>query len=305
MRAIKRILVATDHSEAADEAIRQAHAWALDREAELVVCHVIPNPMRSTMLFPQLQQQMVEDHFKPEPAEEAISALVSRLTGRAEQDFGVIVADGDPHAVIVQQAEACEADLIVVGGQGASALSRLFLGSVAERVVRYAHTPVLVARPGEPSGRILVATDFSDPALPAMEAAADETRRRKARLTALHAIWFGIPFPMRMGASLGMNAVSWPALSEDVMGPLRDAAASRLRASLRQFDADGEALIVEGDAVSSIIRQAEAMPAELVVVGTTGRTGLKRLTLGSVAEGVVRNTSCSVLVVRLEHRQAK
>jgi nucleotide-binding universal stress UspA family protein len=56
--------------------------------------------------------------------------------------------------------------------------------------------------------------------------------------------------------------------------------------------------ILDAPAAAAIVRQATAMDAELVVVGTRGETGLARVLLGSVAEKVVRNAPCSVLVVR-------
>jgi nucleotide-binding universal stress UspA family protein len=60
---------------------------------------------------------------------------------------------------------------------------------------------------------------------------------------------------------------------------------------------DGEAIGMSGPAAQTIVDVAKS--AELLVVGTHGRTGLARLTLGSTAEAVIRSAACSVLVVRL------
>jgi nucleotide-binding universal stress UspA family protein len=60
--------------------------------------------------------------------------------------------------------------------------------------------------------------------------------------------------------------------------------------------------VLEGSAASAIVACAEELGAGLVVVGTHGRTGLARLTLGSVAERVIRGAGCSVLAVRLARR---
>jgi nucleotide-binding universal stress UspA family protein len=67
---------------------------------------------------------------------------------------------------------------------------------------------------------------------------------------------------------------------------------------IERVGAKGEASVIDGTPVSAITDQAEEIAAELIVVGTHGRTGFSRLTLGSVAERVVRAASCSVLVVR-------
>jgi nucleotide-binding universal stress UspA family protein len=67
---------------------------------------------------------------------------------------------------------------------------------------------------------------------------------------------------------------------------------------MRRAGVTGEAAILDGSAAPAVVREAEASGAELVVVASHGRTGLKRLLLGSVAEKVTRSAPCSVLVVR-------
>jgi hypothetical protein len=63
-------------------------------------------------------------------------------------------------------------------------------------------------------------------------------------------------------------------------------------------DARAERRLEEGDAVTEILRVAEEAPADLIVLGTHGRTGLARLLMGSVAEQVVRRAPCPVLTVK-------
>jgi universal stress protein family protein len=63
------------------------------------------------------------------------------------------------------------------GSHGQTSAADTLLGSVSDSIIRHAHCPVLIARPGKQTGRILAGTDFSDPALPALRAAAAETRR--------------------------------------------------------------------------------------------------------------------------------
>ena len=74
---------------------------------------------------------------------------------------------------------------------------------------------------------------------------------------------------------------------------------------LERVGAKGEAFAVDGTPASAVAKKAEEIDAELVVVGTHGRTGLARLTLGSVAESVVRAAGCSVLVVRANEAETK
>lgn len=90
----------------------------------------------------------------------------------------------------------------------------------------------------------------------------------------------------------------------DVFEDLRAAAELRLQESLRHFDVKGKGLALSGPAAAVIVTAAKESRAELVVVGTHGRTGLARLTLGSTAEAVLRSAPCSVLVVRLSASRA-
>jgi nucleotide-binding universal stress UspA family protein len=146
---------------------------------------------------------------------------------------------------------------------------------------------------------VIGATDFSDPSFPALEAAASEARRRDSRLQLLHVVEIGtFALAAATGGGLmflpGTAGVPLPAIDD-----LQRAAEEKLREQLTRFHMDGEAVTKSGPAAETIISFAGSAPAELVVVGTHGRTGLARLTLGSTAEAVMRSAPCSVLVVRL------
>jgi nucleotide-binding universal stress UspA family protein len=219
------------------------------------------------------------------------------VTGRSESEFEVILDEGAPYSTIVARAESAHAQLIVIGDRGASGLSRIVLGSVAERVVRYAHAPVLIARATNRTGKVLVATDLSDPSLPAIAAGAREASRDGAQITAVHCIE-----PISVVAvpdyGLGWSAAVTPTLLEEA----KQHAAQELADATARFKLSGEQSILVGAPAVSIVNAAEALGAELIIVGTRGRTGLTRVLLGSVAEAVVRHAACSVLVVRLpEH----
>ncbi len=278
------VLVATDLSEGADEAVRQADALARHAGGRLHVCHVLPEILHVRMLFPQLQQQDANDMQALErKVTNVVTERVQELTRRSAADYAVEVDAGSPHAGILRAAEKLGAGVLVVGP-----------GRVAERVARSASCHVLVARPS-PSGKVLGATDFSDASLPAVEAAVMEASRRHVPLCLLHSVdlrpieWAGMPmaFPV-------------PTVSQHVADELRADLLTRLQASLERFRAEGECLVVDGPAAHAIVKAARDLPAELVVVGTRGRTGLSRLTLGSVAEAVLSSAPCSVLVVRLD-----
>ena len=282
------VFVGTDFSEAADEALRQGHDLARDLGTSLVVCHVVPELESVNILFPQLAARDAE--HRQMLAEKALAAVERQVTATLDDgaaNVRAVVEVGTPHAGLLAQADAAGAGLIALGP-----------GRTAERVVRHATVPSLIARQSR-RGIVIAATDFSDPSLPALHAAASEARRRGSRLQLLHVVDLGtLAIAGAAGGGLpflpGTPGIPLPAIDD-----LRGAARDQLREELTRLGIDGEAVTKSGPAAQTIIDVAGAAPAELVVVGTHGRTGLARLTLGSTAEAVIRSAQCSVLVVRL------
>lgn len=137
---IQRILVGYDESEPSRHAF--AHALELARRfhAELLVVAVVRVP--EPAIFPEVEGIVdnAQEHFK-----EAFRTLTEEA-----QASGIIlkteVAVGHPAEQIVHLAETRQVDLIVVGSRGASRMKRWMLGSVSERVLRYAHCPVTIIR---------------------------------------------------------------------------------------------------------------------------------------------------------------
>jgi nucleotide-binding universal stress UspA family protein len=135
---------------------------------------------------------------------------------------------------------------------------------------------------------ILHPTDFSERSQYAFRLACSLARDHDARLIFLH-VWSPPLVPI---------AAAGPA-------PVRpeDFSPAPLEEQLRQLKVPDRNIRVEhrlkqGDAASEIVRVAEETQCDLIVLGTHGRTGLKRLVMGSVAEQVLRNASCPVLAVK-------
>ena len=290
------VLVATDLSDSADEAIRQADAFAKVSGGKLVVCHVVHEALRSSPMFPQFVQPDMEAVIHAESRAAAdVEDRVKQITGRKAEDFEVRIESGAADAEILRVAEDAKATLVVTASRGLTGIARMLLGTVAERVVRYAHCPVLVARPHAATNKVLVATDLSEPSVPAVALAAEVATARGAELTALHsldirpapAFGFTVPF--------GGVPVIPP---QELVEQMRLSADEVLGGVLARVGAKGDHRVVEGEATSSILRTADELGVDLVVIATHGRTGLTRLALGSVAEKIVRAAHCSVLVAR-------
>lgn len=295
MGLIEVVLVATDLSDSADEAIRAGHELAKDGK-KLVVCHVVHEILRASPLFPQAVQADMEAVIHAESrAAAAVEDRVKALTGRTAADFDIRIESGPADSALLRVAEEVHATLVVTASRGLSGIVRLLLGSVAERVVRYAHCPVLIARPHQKTNKILVATDLSELSLPAVSTAAELAKKNSAELLVLYSLDV-MPSPA-MGLTVpfgGVPVIPPPELIEQ----MRTGAQAALAGIVERLGVKAEARVVEGDAASTILRTADEVNADLVVVATHGRTGLLRMAIGSVAEKVVRGARSSVLVAR-------
>jgi nucleotide-binding universal stress UspA family protein len=169
------------------------------------------------------------------------------------------------------------------------------LGSVAERVARTAPCSVVTIglsdkKPSRPR-RILVGTDFSEAADHAIDAAVTLAAALGAVVTIVHA--YEVPpegFPAELHEA---NPDTLAAYARRSTQSLEDAAAGRRASGVEIHTALRKANASDGIAIA-----ADAAGADLVVVGTHGRSGLRRWLLGSVAERVIRTSPQPVLVVR-------
>jgi nucleotide-binding universal stress UspA family protein len=209
-------------------------------------------------------------------------------------DVVYLVRDGVASDEILDTAREVRADLIALGTHGRTGLRRLLAGSVAEDVLRRAPCPVLVLRSGDeapPVARevrtVLHATDGSEESRGALRVARELARDHGARLVLLHV---GLPVDATPGV------IPYPDEFKEESAML-----DGLRAQLEGPDLKGtvEVEVRRGDVPKEILRAAADASCDLIVVGTHGRTGLRRLLMGSVAEAVLRAADRPVLAVRV------
>ncbi len=218
--------------------------------------------------------------------ERTANALATAREGAARLcRHGIIasarVLHGREADAIVQRAIETEAGLIVCGSRGHGAIRSKLLGSVSAEVVERAPCSVLVAR--HPSvGSVTLATDGSAPSLAAEHLV---MRLPLFALTPIdvvtvtdHPAWPGHPDASRLQHSV----------------ELQHEAAERLRRCGRT----AREVLLSGDPASEIVGATQRSQADLIVMGTHGRSGLDRLLLGSVAREVLTHSHASVLVAR-------
>ncbi|MGO8993878.1 MAG: universal stress protein [Polyangiaceae bacterium] len=275
-----RVLVATDLSESSAVALREGAALASSPSDALAAVHVLP-PFK-TVSAAVLDLSAADVSAR---AARAVRSQVAKITDR-RHDIEVFIDEGYAHVHILQRAEAWHADVVVVGTHGRLGLAHV-LGGVAERVARGGRCRVLVARPQSTRGWVLVATNLSQRSLRAVTVAADEARRRGARLKVVQSVGF-VELEMIYVLDLESSLTS------------RTSAAQLLSETIAGLGVTAECDVLERSPAAAIVGEAEEIGAELIVVGARGATSLSPLTElapGGVTDRVVRHALCSVLIV--------
>ena len=284
-----KILCPIDFSPTSSRALQVAVRLAKESAAELAVVHAWYIPPSA---------HLVETPFPPTVVQEIVDTAKRDLDAAAQQaaDAGVKISsrllNGVPWAEIVGELERNAFDLCVMGTHGRTGLARVLLGSVAEKVIRHAPCPVLAVRPDgdvKPFAHVLVATDLSESAEYALDLAA-EVVEPGGTITLVHVVELPI-------------VVSTTPPIEDFARDLDRYAADALEREAARVRGKTRARIVTcsriGSPGSETLHALDEDPSiDLAVLGSHGRTGIKRVLLGSIAEKVARHARCSVLVAR-------
>jgi len=283
------ILVPVDFSPHSQAAAKRAGSLARLTGARIHLVHALHLPPGA------------RDHALPSDLWDRLRAAETRRLEEMRAAFeaeGLRVTstfgEGDPVELIAEQVRREGAEPVVMGTHGYRGLSRLMLGSVAERVLRSLPTPVLAVKESEEEAdraidRILVATDFSAHAAAAERIATHWALFLGAEVEVFHAI-------RETAVLFAPYAVAG---SGDFRGEMRNAASEEIERIVDRMQAAGlnvRSKLAYGLASAEIVNRAEEWDAQLIVIGRQGHSGLEHLVLGSAAERVLRQSGCSVLV---------
>jgi nucleotide-binding universal stress UspA family protein len=293
---LSKVVIATDFSPLSKTAVAAAAAWVKRIGAELHLIYVLPTeaPIAGiagvSLIMPE--QEVARN------ARARLRRYAHSLSFEATKE-NIHTPQGYPYEEICRLARTDKMDLIVIATHGWTGFKYLLLGSNAERVVRFAPCPVLVMRShqGDQQAKsakirkIIVGVDFSELSREGLTYAAALARRFDADLVLLHSV------DLRYYSTSPESMVhDFPELLEVAQHIARD----QMAELVRQTDRQGrpvKSILEFGHAGDRIVNCATESGADLIVISTHGRTGLKRALLGSTAEYVVRHASCPVLVV--------
>ena len=206
---------------------------------------------------------------------------------------------GDPAEQILRVVRDLGVGMIVMTTHGRGALGRLAFGSVADAVTRHAPVPVMVVRPGEASAqpvmrRLVVPLDgspLSETALPVARSLAQRLALPVRLVTAVDPVSL---VPSAVAPALAFDAEIY----DETLATLRSEATSWLTEAskkLREAGIDASWEILSGSPYTAIIDAVQ--PGDVVVMASHGRSGVKRMLLGSVAEKLIRESTAPVLLV--------
>lgn len=298
----KNILVATDFSEASRSALR-AGIWLATRlGAKLTLAHTLPdvrNLIESASYKGRLDYLYGEgSEFYQEVSQKSQRALREMIhqSNCTHQKIDALTLLGSPYVEITRAVQQYGFDLVIAGSRGLGDFQRLLLGSTAMRLIRKCPCSVWIVTGDQQTQprSVLAATDFSETSQKAVEEGLRIARLADAEFHLLHTIdSMDVPEDILSLAS-GTKGET-----------LRDAVN---RESKRRFDDYVQSLHLDmkrchahlsfGNAWQEIDRLATRVNADLVAVGTTGRSGIKGVWLGNTAERVLNTCRVSVLAVK-------
>lgn len=268
------MLVATDGSEFCAGALRVGTHFAKRNNAELTTMSMLMIGLETGGIAADAAGQAEAEARQVLAAAQAVVRAEGYDT-RVELRAGV-----NPHKEIVRLADDQHADLIVVGRRGRRGLALMMVGESTRKVIGYADCGVLVVpRAAEIwQQRILLATDGSRHGERAAEAAGQVAKIFNLPITVVSVLRPKFDEVRRAEARLEVD---------------------RVRDALAEEWINADSVMLEGDDPgAAIVDCARQRGADLIVMGSHGRTGIGRLLLGSVAERVIGHVSCPVLVVK-------
>src|SRR5208283_2574588 len=266
---LEKLLVATDCSEYSEGAIREAMNFAKQCASRLYIMTVVESNLEYQNIASNvsLDEENTMNHLllvQSNAAKEGVACEAFLRKGRK------------PHQLIVEEAVNRNVDMIILGRHGRRGLMKLLVGQVSAKVIGDAPCKVLIVpkAAGVDFSNILVATDGSNHSIAASAAALEIAKRCGSKIFAISA-----------------------ALSKNEM----EEAQTNVNKVAEMAQAEGitvEPLTATGKPCEIIVKAAISKDIGLIVVGTYGREGIKKLLMGSTTEKVIGLADCAILVAR-------
>ncbi|MEW6713610.1 MAG: universal stress protein [Nitrospirota bacterium] len=283
MGKYRKLLMAFDGSETSEHALRESFKLAVNEGSWITVVSVVP-PYSGDLDMVAVGNVI---SAMRKPCEDAL-LKVKEIASAEKVLVKTVCEEGEPYERIVDLSDAENCDLIIMGRRGLRRLARALVGSVTARVIGYSRRDVLVVPKDAAVGwrKILVATDGSKYSNAAVAKAMDFAKSYGGELMVISIV--DVPSEFYAEA---------PKVVED-MARKAKSFVDNVRKKAGEFNIKVSTFTAEGEAYEVITRLAKDEKADVIFLGSHGRTGLKRLLMGSVAEKTIGHSPCPVLVVK-------
>ncbi len=286
MKILERILVPTDFSHAAKDAVRTAIFVAKKFSSEICLLHVIPGTLNFSSDVRAMVEKKVGEHLRK---------TVEQIRAEGIQSVEAVIENGVPADQIDQHAMRGDVNVIIMGAGELGNGKPFRLGTVTARIRSQATKPVWAVKPGvlPRFSKILCPVDCSESSGRALKNAIHLAREFPAELTVL-AVNQGLPDyyePFGKAAAVEVE-------------PFTEEPLPQLDPFLAHSDFHNVCLnkvIRHGDPVRQIVTTAHETKADLLVMGSVGKTGFSKLWIGGVTRKVAQEMPCSIVTVKSEH----
>jgi len=267
---LEKLLVATDRSQFSDGAVKEAINFAKKCSSMIYAVSVLEtNPEYETIGANVFEKEKAE-------AMAYLDSVKARATNEGLRCETILHEAADPSQAIVDEASGKKVDMIIVGRHGRTGLMKVLMGQVAAKVIAHAPCKVLVVPKAAriEYRNILVAIDGS--------------AHSNAALTEAIAI----------AKRCGSHLIALSAMRDETERQEAGNYANKARDLAQEEGVSAEAVTPLGRSFNAIVETAGGRGVDLIVMGTYGKTGVKKLLMGSSTEKVIGNAGCGVLVVK-------
>jgi len=284
---MKKILLTTDLSANADRAMERAIQIAKAQGAQLHIVHVLPS----------YKAKKLQDTLKQDTADLVLEYFNKYKSAKGLKPKIQILDGPSPHEVILDYAHKIKADLIVAGMHGKAKFRDLFVGTTIERIARKTAKPLLLVK-NKTTGdyqSIIGAVDFAPASRAALRTAMKLSP--KAVFEIVHCYETPIGYPTTAGF-----AIAYYEETEKTQHKAIDAFIKTEAAHFKKMHKGASMRLgrklVEGPALSTLMKEAKTVKADLITIGAHGAPIITPSKLGGLAEDVLANPPCDVLLVR-------
>jgi len=286
-----RILVATDFSPYAAAAMKQGVWLARKTGGQLILAHTIPDFSMSAYWGPH--EREANQLTLRERSDTALRHTVVDLNAM-DLDVKLVTLEGEPFVEITHAAQEEDCSLVLAGTRGHAKWEQFFVGSTAKRLIRKCSSSVWIVKAEHvgPPKVVLAATDFSEVSLKAVREGLKIAQQAGAEFHLLHIV---------DSRDVPEDVISRIPTGSSLRQEINEEASRLLEEFQESLAVDRTQIQVHlswGTPWQEIGRISRHQAADLIVIGTVGRSGIKGLLMGNTAEKVLDTCDCSILTVK-------